>query len=483
LILFGLYLTRLYSYLLFHSLAEIFSIVVACGIFMVALNARGFLDNNYFLFIGIAYLFVAILDLIHSLTYTGMGVFPGYGTNLPTQLWIAARYMESTSLLVAPLFVDRKVKINFAFAAYAAAFTLVLASIFYWKIFPDCFVEGVGLTSFKKISEYIMSLMLTASIGILISKRKAFDTRVIQMLVASIILTICSELAFTLYVDAYSFSNLMGHFCKIVSFYLIYKAIIQTGLFQPYKVLFRNLKQSEESLRRAHEELEQRVEERTTELRRVSSQLLKVQEDERRRISRELHDSIGQLLAALQFGVNDALGRIPEGPTEASVNILEALIPLIKQASEEVRRIHTDLRPSLLDDLGIIVTISWFCRECERLYSGIRIERRFDIEEKEVPEPLKIVIFRILQEAVNNVAKHSKADLVRVSLKKTGRNMELVIDDNGQGFDVEHVRSMKLSQGSVGLASMRERTELSGGSFSIDSIKGDGTIVRASWQL
>jgi signal transduction histidine kinase len=242
------------------------------------------------------------------------------------------------------------------------------------------------------------------------------------------------------------------------------------------------LKRAEEMLQEAHDQLERRVEERTTELRRLSSQLIKVQEDERKRISRELHDSVGQSLAAVKFGAENALNRMLEGTAKESVKALEALIPLIQQASEEARRIHTDLRPSLLDDLGITATVSWFCRECEKLYSGLRIEKHFDIEEKEVPEPLKIVIFRVLQEAVNNVAKHSKADLVRVSLKGTSGNIELAIEDKGQGFDVEHVRSVKLSKGRVGLASMRERTELSGGSFSIDSIKGQGTTVRALWQ-
>ena len=97
LLLFGLYLTSLFGYLLFHSTAEVFSIVVACGIFMVAWNSRRFLDNNYLLFIGIAYLFVALLDLVHTLAYAGMGVFPGYATNLPTQLWIACLLYTSPS--------------------------------------------------------------------------------------------------------------------------------------------------------------------------------------------------------------------------------------------------------------------------------------------------------------------------------------------------------------------------------------------------
>jgi PAS domain S-box-containing protein len=249
LVFLGLYLTSLYNYLLFHSLAEIFSIVVACGIFMVAWNSRRFLDNNYLLLLGIGYLFVGGLDLIHTLTYKGMGIFQGYGTNLATQLWIAARYTESLSLLIAPLFIRRKLKINLLFSSYLLALLLLLISIFYWNIFPLCFVEGVGLTPFKKISEYIISVILLASIALLLKNRTEFDRDVFKWVVWSILLTIASELAFTFYMDAYGFSNLLGHFLKIVSFYLIYKALIGMGLTRPYDLLFRHLKQSEMMVR------------------------------------------------------------------------------------------------------------------------------------------------------------------------------------------------------------------------------------------
>ena len=218
------------------------------------------------------------------------------------------------------------------------------------------------------------------------------------------------------------------------------------------------------------------------ELRHLSSQLLEIQENERKRIAMELHDSVGQILAAIKFGLENAIVKLSENTAMESLELLKALIPLIQQGSDEVRRIHTDLRPGLLDDLGIIVTISWFCREFERLYSGLRIERLIDIEEEQIPEPLKIVIFRVVQEALNHVGKYAKADLVRLSIRKTDSKIELVIEDNGQGFEIEHIRSADNAVGGVGLGSMKERTRLSGGSFSIDSIKGAGTTIRASWQ-
>lgn len=248
LILAGLYLASSYNFLLFHTLAELFSIVVAFGIFALAWNSKRFIDNNYLLIIGIAYLFVAIIDLLHTLSYKGMGVFPDYDANLPTQLWIAGRYVQGMSLLVAPLLIGRKLNANYILLGYLTATALLLASIFAWQVFPVCFVEGVGLTPFKKISEYVISVTLLVSIYLLFLRRNKFDRNVLRLLTASIIVTICSELLFTFYTDVYDLFNIIGHFLKIVAFYLIYRAIIWTGFAKPYGLLFRDLKQREEAL-------------------------------------------------------------------------------------------------------------------------------------------------------------------------------------------------------------------------------------------
>ena len=254
-ILFGLFLTSLYSYLLFHSLAEIFSIVIGCSIFILAWNSRRRLDNDYLLFLGIAYLFVSGLDLIHTLAYNGTGVFPGYDTNLPTQLWIAARYVQALSMLIFPVFLRRKLHTYLVFPGYAVAISLLLWVIFA-GVFPACFVEGAGLTPFKKVSEYIISLIFVASAVVLFRKRDAFDPKVISWLIGSLVLSVGAELAFTFYISVYDFSNLIGHFFKIVAFYLIYKAITEMGLEKPHQLLFRDLKQSETALRSALEEVE-----------------------------------------------------------------------------------------------------------------------------------------------------------------------------------------------------------------------------------
>jgi len=813
LLLLGLYLTSLHSYLLFHSLAEIFSIAVAFCIFMLAWSARRFLVDTYFLFIGIAYLFIGGLDLIHTLSYSGMGVFPESNTNLPTQLWIGARYMEGLSFMVAPFFINRRWKTGFVFFGYGLATFLLVASIFYWPGFPTCFIEGMGLTPFKKVSEYIICLLLLGATAVMYKRRNEFDRGVLRLLVASIVLTVASELAFTFYVHAYGLSNLIGHYFKIGSFYLIYKAVIDTGLAKPYDLLFRDLKKNEEELKweltlnaalaelyeplvspssaieeiahivlekakdltgsehgyvssidprsgdnvshtltemlkdrcgiseeqrkivfprdadglyptlwghalntkeafftnspRAHQastglpdghvpitrllsvpvllgnevvgqialankpieydekdlqavgrvashyalaiqriraeqeiresrdELEIRVRERTAELAQVveelrreieerkrveralkeserkystlveesltgvyieqdgkiefanerfaaiygypreeiigienwslvhpedrgmvreirerrlrgkeapleyeargltrdgkpiwvvrrnkliqyrdrpailgnvvdvtgrkeiegalqkserelrflSSQLLSAEERERKRIARELHDGIGQLLGAVKFSLENTLNEIQGKKGKWALESLKGPILLIQKAIEEVRRIVMDLRPSTLDDLGIVPTINWFCREFQNIYSGIAVQKEIDVQEKDVPEEVKTAIFRVLQEAFNNLAKHSQSDIVYLSLKKKEGRLALAVRDRGGGFSPEEMVSWERRGGGFGLASMRERTELSGGTFSIESSKGVGTIVHASWPV
>jgi PAS domain S-box-containing protein len=219
------------------------------------------------------------------------------------------------------------------------------------------------------------------------------------------------------------------------------------------------------------------------ELRILSNQLLSAEEKERKRIARELHDGIGQALSAIKFSVENSLRQLRKASDQSELESLEAIIPLTQKTIEEVRRIVKDLRPSILDDLGILATINWVCREFQKVYTGIRIEAEIDVQENIIPSSHKTVIYRILQEALNNVAKHSRADLVQLSLVEQGKRIIMSIQDNGVGFDVSKTISMKPSQRGFGLASMRERAVLSGADFDIISEAGDGTRIRVEWDV
>lgn len=228
-------------------------------------------------------------------------------------------------------------------------------------------------------------------------------------------------------------------------------------------------KRSERALRESQKQLKY-----------LSAQLLRVQENERQRIAAELHDDIGQVLTAIKFGIENTIAQMGQGT--ATPQTLEAMIPLVQNAIEEVRRIYTQLRPSLLDDFGIVATLAWYCRHFSKIYPRLTIREHMKIREDEIPEPLKVVIYRIVQEAMTNIASHSAANLIDLTLReKSAATIELIIKDNGCGFDIQQALAGEVSQRGLGLVSMKERAEQSGGMFSIESVKGRGSTVRVSW--
>lgn len=218
------------------------------------------------------------------------------------------------------------------------------------------------------------------------------------------------------------------------------------------------------------------------ELHRLSARLLKVQEEERRRLARDLHDSLGQKLTGIKFLIEANLGEPWPQERRASIAGLRALIPTIQDAVEEVRRISTELRPSILDDLGLLPTLAWHLRELAKLHPEIAVEQQITAAESDVPLALRTPIYRILQEATNNVAKHGGGCRLVVGLEVGEGRLRLRISDDGAGFDPAAPRRGE-GNGGVGLGSMRERTELAGGSFSVSSAPGAGATIQAEWPL
>jgi len=256
LIVFGIYLSSSYSFLLFHSIAELFSIIIAGGIFVIGWNSRRNFDNSFFLVVGVSFLFIGLIDLVHTLAYAGMNIFVGYDANLPTQLWIAARYLQALSFLLASLIEKRKIKPYYLSIGYSIITTVLILLIF-TGIFPDAYIVGSGLTPFKIISEYIINLIFFITILILYKHRLDFDRKILILIISSIIATMVAELAFTFYVSVYGISNLVGHIFKIIAFYLLYKSIIRIGIETPFDLVYRQLKTSEQRITLAYSELDQ----------------------------------------------------------------------------------------------------------------------------------------------------------------------------------------------------------------------------------
>jgi signal transduction histidine kinase len=215
-------------------------------------------------------------------------------------------------------------------------------------------------------------------------------------------------------------------------------------------------------------------------LKHLTARLLSTHEDERKSLALDIHDIIGSSLSAVKFKVEATLNLIKDNAPTA-IEPLKAIIPVIQESIRECRRIQSDLRPPVLDDLGLRAGFSWYCREFQAIYNHIRIEQELNFEEEDIPNELKIVIFRIAQEALNNMAKHSQGTLVVLSLNKVTDRIEMIIRDNGQGFDPEQAFGRHDQPGGLGFTGMKERADLSGGSLSIESAEGRGTVIKACW--
>ncbi|TDB39683.1 MAG: GAF domain-containing protein [Actinobacteria bacterium] len=242
-----LYLARTESYLLFHSIAELFAIVVSACVFMVIWNSRRFVQNEYLLFLGVASLAIACVDAAHLFTYKGMGILPGTSLDTPTQLWIAARSMQAIALVIAPGMLGRGLDLRRVAAGWTLAVMLVFATIFWWRVFPHC-LDATGLTGFKIGAEYVISALFITAMVLLRRNAERFQPNVLRLLFWSLAVTVASELCFTLYSDAYGLLNLIGHYTRILAVYLLYKAIIETALTEPNAVLFRELAQANTAL-------------------------------------------------------------------------------------------------------------------------------------------------------------------------------------------------------------------------------------------
>jgi signal transduction histidine kinase len=211
-------------------------------------------------------------------------------------------------------------------------------------------------------------------------------------------------------------------------------------------------------------------------LRSLSLKIIESQENERRLLSKELHDSIGGSLAAIKFALEEKLQHMKGRPNRGTIS-LEKIIDYILDTIREVRRISATLRPSMLDDYGLLATIEWYCRKSGEMYQNTRIETHFSLDEESISEVAKIVIYRVMQEAVNNALRHSGADTIRLNLEKSNDRIRLRVQDNGCGFSLEQNIHKGDPLSGYGLQGMSDRAEAVCGSLHIETCQGEGTVV------
>ncbi len=478
-----LFLLSRSNYLLFHSLVELSSIVVAITLFSIGWNTRKITNNEPLTLLAISFLVIGSIDLLHTLSYKGMGVFPDAGVDPPTQFWIAARFLESISYLLAALLLRRKLRLNVAVAitTYITVGLVLALSIWPMRLFPSCFIEGQGLTPFKVTAEYVVCFVLALSGGLFWNSRGLMPNPLLRLLLWSIALTIASEMAFTLYSDVYGITNVIGHILKFSSVILVYRALALGALQDPFNTLFRELTTSNQTLdtelaqrRRTEEELRHANQELDTFVRTVSHDLrspLTVITGGAEFLKMELN---GQL-------VKEHLGLLDNISTQGH-HMAELLNNLLSLAS--VGRIETNpetiqlglIAAHVVDDLGPEI----YAAGCS-------------VEVREMPEMLAhpTLIYQLFSNLIGNAIRYgaNPEKPITIEGERVGRALHLYVADHGKGipeqereliFNVFYrgADTIQKPGTGIGLASAKKIAQFYNGQIIAEETPGGGATFR-----
>ncbi len=249
---------RLYEFLLFHMIVEMFSVIVAICIFAIAWNTRHLVKDQFIVFLGISFFSVGLIDFTHSLAFKGMNLIPGTTADTAVQLWILARLLQALGFILAPFFLIYSLPVRWLALIWGIVTVGGIADIILEGWFPVCFIEGVGLTPFKKTAEIAIIVALAGAAVHLSLWKEKIDRSFYANFILAIFLSILSEAAFTGYVAFTDVINWVGHTLKFFAFFLLYAAIVRNSLRRPVEVLTydsftktKKLDRSEATLRRA----------------------------------------------------------------------------------------------------------------------------------------------------------------------------------------------------------------------------------------
>lgn len=218
-------------------------------------------------------------------------------------------------------------------------------------------------------------------------------------------------------------------------------------------------------------------------LKNLSAELFREQEELRKRFAREMHDDLGQPLVAIKVGLDNALYDLGEDGDRSLRTWLISAAGLAKSLVDRIRMMQESLYPSTLQDFGPLVALDAFLGDFKKIYPSLTVNKVVTVQPEDIPDQLGTMLLRIVQEALYNTAKHSRADTVSVALERRDGQLRLAIRDNGRGFDTSTIGPKPGVPGGLGLPSMQERTEMTGGVFSIHSAPDKGTFLQIEWQV
>lgn len=234
------------------------------------------------------------------------------------------------------------------------------------------------------------------------------------------------------------------------------------------------IEENERKLKESHQNLERQVLERTEEIRQLSARIINVSEEERIKLAAELHDDIGSSIGTIKFGIEHALLLLNASDMNNARESLDSSVQIVKSVARQLRRIQTDLRPPYLD-IGLLKTLEMYIEDYRNTHPAIEMEADFFFDELLLPASMQIVTYRIIQEGLNNIAKHSKATKVSLTVQYEDC-FKIVIADNGIGITDKDKNKL-----GNGLRNIAERVKISGGEFVVECPQEGGTVLMAKW--
>ena len=483
---FMFYLSRL-NYLMFHTLVELSSIAVSLALFFIGWNTRDICSNKSFTFLSISFISIAIIDLLHLLTYKGIGIFPGLGVDPPTQLWIASGGLQAASFLLAAFFQNKNAEFNSSVVLilFLSITALLVVSIWPLTIFPSCLIEGSGLTAFKVSSEYVISATLLLSGWLFWKGWNDRNRSVLTLLICAIGVMVASKMAFTLYGDVYGFMNVLGHVLKLISVILIYNALIKTSLQEPHKTLFKDLSDSHEAL---DQELAQR----------------RIIEDQLRSTNRELDAFVHTVSHDLRSPLTVIIGGVSFIRSDHSQQLPPeclALLKTIQQQGEHMNNLITELMTlactGSFNSPPAEIKIQAIAEQVVGELSGeiLRSDCRVIIDSLPSAKTYSSSIYQVLVNLIGNAIHYgvSNEKPIIVSGEKKGSLVRLFVYDCGPGipddlkekvFELFYRLSNTSREGStgIGLATVHKLASLLNGKTYVQDTPGGGATFVFEFQ-
>ncbi len=410
-----------WSFLIFHTVAELFSFSVGLALFLVIWNVRHRLEHEFFVLLGMALLISGLLDFLHALTYPGMNLVPGVTPDAPVQLWITSRIIQALSIAIAPGFLRRPpLKDNIRRLILALHFivgTVVAAVIYATDWFPVCFVEGEGLTAFKIGAEYgIIALLALGSYRIL-RNRSSFSRKILGLLNIYIFLIILSELCLTFFTGLFNLEIIVGVILKLASVILLYSAVFEIGVQRPMEMLFLEVAAREQSLVEKTVALEKALEEKDLLMREASHRI---------------RNNFSSILTLMNLKAEEAATEDLKESYRDVVRRLQsmALVNDKLQIFRDVRYVDfSEYASSICDEL---------LTAYRRSVTGVRVE--YSLKPARVPVDKAVVLGMILSELVTNTLKHAfppgfaQAKILKIRFGLRNGRYRMEVQDNGVGI-------------------------------------------------